>query len=110
MEVMNLVKKCNRYFIFMNLKLCVLYSLFWQPMGILALLDEECVFPKATDKTFVEKLLAQHSSHPKFQKPDFRADADFSLIHYADKVMHNFVSSANVCLGISHFYLWCNCT
>lgn len=55
-------------------------------MGILALLDEECLFPKATDKTFVEKLIAQHSGHPKFEKPDFRADADFSLIHYADKV------------------------
>lgn len=55
-------------------------------MGILALLDEECLFPKATDKTFVEKLIAQHTSHPKFEKPDFRADADFSLIHYADKV------------------------
>ena len=57
-----------------------------QPMGIFALLDEECWFPKATDKTFVDKLLAQHTSHPKFQKPDFRADALFSIIHYADKV------------------------
>lgn len=55
-------------------------------MGIFALLDEECWFPKATDKTFVDKLLAQHTSHPKFQKPDFRADAHFSIIHYADKV------------------------
>ena len=55
-------------------------------MGIMALLDEECWFPKATDKSFVEKLIKQHTSHPKFKKPDFRADADFSLIHYADKV------------------------
>ena len=55
-------------------------------MGILALLDEECWFPKATDKTFVDKLMAQHQNHPKFEKPDFRADADFSLVHYADKV------------------------
>jgi len=55
-------------------------------MGILALLDEECWFPKATDKTFVDKLVAQHSTHPKFEKPDFRAEADFSMIHYAGKV------------------------
>ena len=55
-------------------------------MGIFALLDEECWFPKATDKTFVDKLLAQHTTHPKFQKPDFRADAHFSILHYADKV------------------------
>ena len=55
-------------------------------MGIFALLDEECWFPKATDKTFVDKLIAQHSTHPKFEKPDFRAEADYTLIHYAGKV------------------------
>ena len=55
-------------------------------MGILALLDEECWFPKATDKTFVEKIYASHAQHPKFRKADFRDDADFSLIHYAGKV------------------------
>ncbi|XP_059170078.1 myosin heavy chain, non-muscle-like isoform X2 [Physella acuta] len=73
-------------FIDFGLDLQPTIDLLEKPMGILALLDEECVFPKATDKTFVEKLLAQHTSHPKFEKPDFRADADFSLIHYADKV------------------------
>lgn len=55
-------------------------------MGILALLDEECWFPKATDKTFVEKLMNSHSGHPKFLRTDFRANADFSIIHYAGKV------------------------
>lgn len=65
----------------------VCYNLL-QPMGILALLDEECWFPKATDKTFVDKLVAQHSTHPKFEKPDFRAEADFTMIHYAGKVGH----------------------
>ena len=35
-------------------------------MGILALLDEECWFPKATDKSFAEKLLSNHREHPKF--------------------------------------------
>lgn len=55
-------------------------------MGILALLDEECWFPKATDKTFVEKLVSAHATHPKFIKSDFRVSADFSIIHYAGKV------------------------
>ena len=55
-------------------------------MGILALLDEECWFPKATDKTFVEKLVASHLSHPKFIKSDFKSTADFSITHYAGKV------------------------
>ncbi|CAH1377228.1 myosin heavy chain, non-muscle isoform X2 [Tenebrio molitor] len=57
-----------------------------KPMGIMALLDEECLFPKATDKTFVDKLVSAHSSHPKFKKSDFRGVADFSIIHYAGKV------------------------
>lgn len=55
-------------------------------MGILALLDEECWFPKATDKTFVDKLVTAHTMHPKFVKTDFRGTGDFSIIHYAGKV------------------------
>jgi len=55
-------------------------------MGVLALVDEECWFPKANDKTLVEKLLVQHTAHPKFQRPDFRDRANFSLIHYAGRV------------------------
>lgn len=57
-----------------------------KPMGIMALLDEECLFPRATDKTFVDKLVTAHSVHPKFRKSDFRGVADFSIIHYAGKV------------------------
>ena len=63
---------------------CCIFSL--QPMGIMALVDEECWFPKATDKSFVEKLVSSHSGHPKFMKTDFRGEADFSVIHYAGKV------------------------
>ena len=55
-------------------------------MGIFALCDEECWFPKATDKSFVEKLLAAHTVHPKFLKTDFRGQADFAIIHYAGRV------------------------
>lgn len=55
-------------------------------MGILSLLDEECWFPKATDKSYVEKLVREHSSNNKFQKSDFRAKADFILVHYAGTV------------------------
>ncbi|XP_061604472.1 myosin-9-like isoform X1 [Phyllopteryx taeniolatus] len=57
------------------------------PPGILALLDEECWFPKATDKSFVEKVLQEQGTHPKFFKPKKLMDeADFSIIHYAGKV------------------------
>ena len=55
-------------------------------MGVLSLLDEECWFPKATDKTFVEKLFQKQGKHSKMSKPDFRAKADFTVNHYAGKV------------------------
>uniref|UniRef100_A0A8D3D093 Myosin-10 n=1 Tax=Scophthalmus maximus TaxID=52904 RepID=A0A8D3D093_SCOMX len=57
------------------------------PPGILALLDEECWFPKATDKTFVDKVLQEQGTHTKFQKPrQLKDKADFCIIHYAGKV------------------------
>ncbi|XP_047455907.1 myosin-10 isoform X3 [Mugil cephalus] len=57
------------------------------PPGVLALLDEECWFPRATDRSFVEKLSAEQGTHPKFFKPKQpRVEADFSIIHYAGKV------------------------
>ncbi|XP_037736639.1 myosin-9 [Chelonia mydas] len=57
------------------------------PPGILALLDEECWFPKATDRSFVEKVMQEQGNHPKFQKPKQLKDkADFCIIHYAGKV------------------------
>ncbi|KAM5148231.1 myosin-9 [Mantella aurantiaca] len=57
------------------------------PPGILALLDEECWFPKATDKSFVEKVVQEQGSHSKFQKPkQLKEKADFCIFHYAGKV------------------------
>ncbi|KAM9296801.1 myosin-10 [Gastrophryne carolinensis] len=57
------------------------------PPGVLALLDEECWFPKATDKTFVDKLVQEQGTHSKFQRPRQLKDrADFCIIHYAGRV------------------------
>ncbi|XP_054903437.1 myosin-10 isoform X4 [Poeciliopsis prolifica] len=57
------------------------------PPGVLALLDEECWFPRATDRTFVEKLCSEQGNHSKFYKSKQpRGEADFSIIHYAGKV------------------------
>uniref|UniRef100_A0A671KLL9 Myosin-10-like n=1 Tax=Sinocyclocheilus anshuiensis TaxID=1608454 RepID=A0A671KLL9_9TELE len=57
------------------------------PPGILALLDEECWFPRATDRSFVDKLSAEQGSHSKFMRPrQLKEEADFSIIHYAGKV------------------------
>ncbi|XP_057195439.1 myosin-10 isoform X5 [Triplophysa rosa] len=57
------------------------------PPGVLALLDEECWFPRATDRSFVDKLSAEQGSHPKFMRPrQIKEEADFSIVHYAGKV------------------------
>lgn len=43
--------------------------------------------PKATDKTFVEKLYKEQAAHPKFQKPKLlKGKADFIITHYAGNV------------------------
>lgn len=60
------------------------------PPGILALLDEECWFPKATDVSFVDKLLNTHTGHVKFSKPKQHKDKlMFSILHYAGKVSNS---------------------
>jgi myosin protein heavy chain len=69
-----------------RLMIFILFFLNTKPMGILSLLDEECLFPKATDRTYVDKLIASHSAHPKFGKPSFKSNYDFSILHYAGKV------------------------
>merc|ERR550534_1028575 len=76
-------------FIDFGLDLQPTIDLIEKPMGIMALVDEECWFPKATDKSFVEKLLNSHTAHPKFVKSDFKSDADFSILHYAGQVNYS---------------------
>ena len=60
-------------------------------MGILSILEEECMFPKASDKTFIEKLFATHmGKSPNFCKPQKgmkgATEAHFALKHYAGTV------------------------
>merc|ERR1719150_2091887 len=76
-------------FIDFGLDLQPTIDLIEKPMGIMALCDDECWFPKATDKTFVEKLTTSHSVHPKFVKSDFKSDAGFSILHYAGQVNYS---------------------
>ena len=70
-------------FIDFGLDLQPTIDLIEKPMGVLALLDEECLFPKATDKTFVDKLQNTHNKHAKFIVPDMRAKSHFAIVHYA---------------------------
>jgi myosin heavy chain 6/7 len=74
----------------MDLAACII--MFEKPMGIWAILEEESLFPKATDKSFEEKLKAQHlGKSPSFAKPQSKTDknAHFACIHYAGTVSYN---------------------
>ncbi|KAJ1374677.1 hypothetical protein KIN20_037418 [Parelaphostrongylus tenuis] len=73
-------------FIDFGLDLQPTIDLIEKPMGLLALLDEQCLFPKATYKILVEKLHRTHNKHPKFIVPDMRAKSDFAVVHYAGRV------------------------
>ncbi|XP_026557884.1 myosin-1B-like isoform X2 [Pseudonaja textilis] len=75
----------------MDLAACI--ELIEKPMGIFSILEEECMFPKATDTSFKNKLYDQHLGKCKnFEKPKpgkGKAEAHFSLVHYAGTVDYN---------------------
>uniref|UniRef100_A0AAZ3S8U0 Myosin motor domain-containing protein n=1 Tax=Oncorhynchus tshawytscha TaxID=74940 RepID=A0AAZ3S8U0_ONCTS len=75
----------------MDLAACI--ELIEKPMGIFSILEEECMFPKASDTTFKSKLYDQHLGKTGcFQKPKpakGKAEAHFSLMHYAGTVDYN---------------------
>jgi len=63
-------------------------------MGILAMLEEECIVPKATDKTYLEKMMGKHlGKHKSFGKPKpakkGKPEAHFEVHHYAGTVGYN---------------------
>merc|ERR1719494_1723586 len=76
----------------MDLQACI--ELFEKPMGLLSILEEESMFPKATDKTFTEKLNVNHLGKstcfikPKPPKPG-QSESHFAIVHYAGTVSYN---------------------
>uniref|UniRef100_A0A8C5FSY4 Myosin motor domain-containing protein n=1 Tax=Gadus morhua TaxID=8049 RepID=A0A8C5FSY4_GADMO len=75
----------------MDLAACI--ELIEKPMGIFSILEEECMFPKASDTTFKNKLYDQHLGKTKaFEKPKpakGKAEAHFAMVHYAGTVDYN---------------------
>merc|ERR1712212_1432009 len=62
----------------MDLQACI--ELFEKPMGLLSILEEESMFPKATDKSFSEKLNTNClGKTPCFMKP--KGEAHFGIAH-----------------------------
>jgi len=74
----------------MDLQKCI--DMFEKPMGLLAILEEESLFPKATDQSFASKL-HEHllGKCENFQKASPKPDpnAHFAVIHYAATVSYN---------------------
>merc|ERR1712088_837247 len=74
----------------MDLQKCI--DMFEKPMALLAIFEEESLFPKATDQTFAEKLHANLlGKWANFAKANPRPDPDahFAVIHYAATVSYN---------------------
>merc|ERR1712077_22761 len=74
----------------MDLAACII--MFEKPLGIWSILEEESNFPKATDKTFEDKIKAQHlGKSPPMAKAKSSTDphAHFAIIHYAGTVSYN---------------------
>ncbi|KAM3705250.1 hypothetical protein ACB098_03G066300 [Castanea mollissima] len=58
-----------------------------KPGGIVALLDEACMFPKSTHETFANKLYQTFKNHKRFIKPKL-SRTDFTISHYAGEVLY----------------------
>ncbi|PON37142.1 Myosin [Parasponia andersonii] len=56
-----------------------------KPGGIIALLDEACMFPRSTHETFAQKLYQTFKNHKRFSKPKL-SRTDFTICHYAGDV------------------------
>ncbi|XP_058815431.1 myosin heavy chain, muscle isoform X20 [Topomyia yanbarensis] len=84
----------NWAFIDFGMDLLACIEMIEKPMGILSILEEESMFPKATDQTFAEKLMTNHLGKsapfqkPKPPKPGCQA-AHFAIGHYAGVVSYN---------------------
>ncbi|CAH9093710.1 unnamed protein product [Cuscuta europaea] len=58
-----------------------------KPGGVIALLDEACMFPKSTHETFAQKLYQTFKNHKRFVKPKL-SRTDFAIAHYAGEVLY----------------------
>merc|ERR1739838_545664 len=81
-------------FVDFGMDLVVTIELIEKKMGILAMLEEECIVPKATDKTYLEKMMGKHlGKHKSFGKPKppkkGMPEAHFEVHHYAGTVGYN---------------------
>ncbi|KAJ1687911.1 hypothetical protein LUZ63_019301 [Rhynchospora breviuscula] len=58
-----------------------------KPGGVIALLDEACMFPRSTHETFAQKLYTTFQKNKRFLKPKLSRTA-FTIVHYAGDVTY----------------------
>lgn len=59
-----------------------------QATGILQLLDEQCLFPKSTDKSFLSLISKNFTNHKNFSTDRLKHE-EFFIEHFAGKVSYN---------------------
>ena len=59
-------------------------------LGVVAMLNEECVRPKGSNQNFVSKLVSVHKEDPSFSAPKLGKlrELQFCIRHYAGEVMY----------------------
>lgn len=60
-----------------------------KPAGILALLDEQCLVPKGTDRSFASNIYRLLTANPRFSVPHAdKVDYKFMVHHYAGEIVY----------------------
>merc|ERR1711892_1269327 len=75
-----------------GMDLAATIELIEKPLGIMSILEEECMFPKATDMSYKDKMMKQHLGKSKAFgkiKKQGKLEAHFELYHYAGTVQYN---------------------
>ncbi|CAN0001143.1 unnamed protein product, partial [Ectocarpus sp. 12 AP-2014] len=57
--------------------------------GLLSLLDEECMLPQGTDEAYASKAIKAYKDHENFGKDRFATKLEFTVHHYAGRVVYN---------------------
>ena len=84
----------------MDLAACL--ELFEKPMGILPILEEETIYPKASDETLEAKLKAQHlGKHPNFAKAQSKTGISHCNVVILKTLKRFFVQTRTLTLRLS---------
>jgi myosin-5 len=67
----------------------VIDSLEKRPLGVFCILDSECIMPRATDESYLQKIYNSTKDSQIVYKPTRFASMDFAVAHYAGEVVYD---------------------